>query len=60
MNQQIAIIVAGALIAAAIALTNHWEPIQGGLLNRWTGTIFVCGVDSATAEIVCPPAQYRH
>lgn len=37
MNQQIATIIAGGLIAAAIALTNYWEAVQGGLLDRWTG-----------------------
>jgi hypothetical protein len=44
MNQQAAaIVIAGALIAAAIALTNHWALHQDGgstlLLNRWTGTV---------------------
>ena len=57
MNQQIATIIAGALIAAAIALTNHWE-LQGGLLlNRWTGTVFLCSPNAATREMSCPPVR---
>ena len=49
MNQQAAaIIIAGALIAAAIALTNHWvlfRTPEGATvrLNRWTGTAVMCG-----------------
>jgi bacteriorhodopsin len=52
MNQQAAIIIiiAGGLIAAAIALTNHWALYTVGdnfasflRLNRWTGTVVVCG-----------------
>ena len=60
-----AIIIAGALIAAAIALTNHWsfDPgPQGGtatLLNRWTGRVIVCGGHVLPGwEIPCPvPAE---
>ena len=59
MSQQIATITAGALIAAAIALTNHWELGSGGLLDRWTGAVFLCGpVGSPPAkvtELACPP-----
>jgi len=50
MNHQAAgIVIAGALIAVAIMLTNHWTlvPTQGGgalvdalLLNRWTGALW--------------------
>ena len=51
MNQQaIAIVIAGALIASAIALTNHWALYTLGdslapvlRLNRWTGNIVACG-----------------
>jgi hypothetical protein len=57
----LAIIIAGALIAAAIALTNHWsfDPgPQGGtatLLNRWTGRVIVCGGHVLVGwEIPCP------
>jgi hypothetical protein len=43
MNQQAAaIIIAGGLIAAAIALTNHWTLHQSDTtlrLNRWTGNV---------------------
>jgi hypothetical protein len=46
MNQQAAIIIAGGLIAAAVALTNHWALYTAGdsvapvlRLNRWTGNI---------------------
>jgi hypothetical protein len=47
MNQQaIAIIIAGALIAAAIALTNHWALVAHNenllRLNRWTGVVGMC------------------
>ena len=56
-----AIIIAGALIAAAIAWTNHWsfDPgPQGGsasLLNRWTGRVIVCGGNVLPGwEILCP------
>jgi hypothetical protein len=50
MNQSIAIIIAGALIAVAIMLTNHWTllaPDQSTLgdallLNRWTGAVVAC------------------
>jgi hypothetical protein len=62
VNQQAAaIIIAGALIAAAIALTNHWELRVAGdsntlLLNRWTGTITICGgVKQPGWETTCPP-----
>jgi hypothetical protein len=56
-----AIIIAGALVAAAIALTNHWSfypAPQGGLayrLNRWTGGVIVCGGTVQPGwEIPCP------
>jgi hypothetical protein len=57
MNQQISTIIAGALIAAAIALTNHWAYVEGALLNRWTGTVFICIPNKATLEMSCPPAR---
>lgn len=49
-----AVIIAGALIAAAIALTNHWSLIgdpsspgnrEGTMLarlDRWTGSVVIC------------------
>jgi hypothetical protein len=44
--QPFATIIAGALIALAIALTSHWEMAITGegnfRLNRWTGAINVC------------------
>jgi hypothetical protein len=60
MNQQgIAIVIAGALIAAAIALTNRWA-IQigpdGGTavrLDRWTGTVVVCAPQPPNLELRC-------
>jgi hypothetical protein len=68
MNQQaVAIIIAGALIAAAIALTNHWALVavraeSGDLilrLNRWTGNIVNCvGLINPKRdvwEVTCPP-----
>jgi hypothetical protein len=46
VSNSIAIIVAGALIALSIALTNHWEMVSSGegtyRLNRWTGGIHLC------------------
>ena len=55
-----AIIVAGALIAAAIALTNHWvlfRTPEGATvrLNRWTGTAVMCGGRVSPGwELPCP------
>jgi hypothetical protein len=59
MNQQAAaIIIAGALIAAAIVFTNHWEVVTGGMrMNRWTGTIIVCNWVRNGDELKCPPTQ---
>jgi hypothetical protein len=64
MNQPIAIIIAGALIAAAIMVTNHWTLYTAGndfvsflRLNRWTGSIVVCGGYPRTQarwEVPCP------
>jgi hypothetical protein len=62
MNQQAAIIIAGGLIAAAIALTNHWTLYTAGgdftsflRLNRWTGTVVVCGGGLKPGwELPCP------
>ena len=46
LNPPLAIIVAGALIALAIGLTNHWEVTTSGegtyRLNRWTGAVSLC------------------
>jgi hypothetical protein len=57
----LAIIIAGALVAAAIALTNRWEfypAPQGGLayrLDRWTGRVVACGGSVQPGwEIPCP------
>lgn len=63
MNQQAAaIIIAGALIAGAIALTNHWALVTGQdkpimRMNRWTGTIASCLPVhlSGGVEWQCPP-----
>jgi hypothetical protein len=51
----VGVILAGAmLVAASNLLTNHWQilstnsgSLEGGIvkLNRWTGTVTVCGVD---------------
>jgi hypothetical protein len=55
MNQPTATIIAGALIAAAIALTNHWSlAADGRLLNRWTGTVFLCGQSPTQDTLLCP------
>jgi hypothetical protein len=65
MNQQaVAIIIVGALIAGAIALTNHWaftshgEGAIGFLLNRWTGTVYFC-TPLPSFEMSCPPVVAR-
>ena len=65
MDQEAAaIIVAGTLIAATIALTNHWQ-LQGSengalLLNRWTGAIAICsGAKLPDWELSCPPTNTR-
>jgi hypothetical protein len=67
MNQQaVAIIIAGALIAASIALTNRWamvaQHIEAGdvilRLDRWTGSIVNCvGLVNRKDvwEVTCPP-----
>jgi hypothetical protein len=57
----LAIIIAGALIAAAIALTNHWSfhPVStaGGVgvyrLNRWTGDTALCVAPAADWKVPC-------
>jgi hypothetical protein len=64
----VSILVAGALIALAILLTNHWDintPTGSNLtmmrLNRWTGAIEICAFDGvgpggfAGAELRCNP-----
>jgi hypothetical protein len=59
IQQPGAIIIAGALIAAALALTNHWTLVQAGdggtimLMNRWTGTVLVC--EPRIPNLACPP-----
>jgi hypothetical protein len=65
MNQQaIAIVIAGALIAVAITLTNHWTLVavgtEGGVpilrLNRWTGSVVRCGgtPQGEVWDVPCP------
>jgi hypothetical protein len=55
MGRNIAIVVAGGLIALAIMITNHWtiNTLANGLtaaarLNRWTGEIELCSVNVQT------------
>jgi hypothetical protein len=52
MGQSFAIVAAGAMIAAAILVTNHWTLLAGASdfttavrLNRWTGAIDICFLD---------------
>jgi excisionase family DNA binding protein len=63
MSQPTAIVIAGTLIAAAIALTNHWTfaVVPGEInttlrMNRWTGSIVLCGRSSPSTpfELRCP------
>lgn len=46
MGRNLAIILAGALIAFAVALTGRWQvsAAPGGLyrLDRWTGAVSAC------------------
>ncbi len=49
--QAVAIALAGALIAASIGLTNHWEmaTLSGpavARLDRWTGEVVICTVNT--------------
>jgi hypothetical protein len=54
MGRNIAIVVGAGLIALSILVTHHWELIPSGTnglaatirLNRWTGSIDVCGIDA--------------
>jgi hypothetical protein len=71
MGTPIAIIVGAALVAAAICITGHWQmqtTNEGGIsmvmrLNRWTGTIEICLLDSTTiprdtiagTQLACKP-----
>jgi hypothetical protein len=53
-----AIIIAGALIAGAIMLTNHWALGPFGahppvLMNRWTGTVVFCRLEPPERERIC-------
>jgi hypothetical protein len=55
MERNIAIVIAGGLIALAIMITNHWtiNTLANGLtaaarLNRWTGEIELCSVEVKT------------
>ena len=62
MNRQAAaIVIAGALIAVAIMLTNRWTLISTPnsvrtdalLLNRWTGTVEECVPGSSVGTLHC-------
>jgi hypothetical protein len=65
MNQSAAIIIAGGLIAAAIALTNHWQIAGTGSaavafarLDRWTGAVVWCGFtekNTTPMKLDCSP-----
>jgi hypothetical protein len=48
-----AIIIAGALIALAILITNHWQVAGVVRMDRWTGAIYKCN-NSPTGEFTCP------
>ena len=68
MGTPIAIVVAGALIAIAIAITFRWEVTGGPLttfhgvgpqpiyrLDRWTGTVVQCTVSPNALKIAIEP-----
>jgi hypothetical protein len=68
MGRNIAIIAGAALIALAILVTNHWEIHTGSngmaatiRLNRWTGDIDVCALDTTvkTAGATAAGLQLR-
>ncbi len=46
-RQPVAIVVAGALIAAAFALTKYWMvvPTAGLQVDRWSGKVLFCAGD---------------
>jgi hypothetical protein len=57
MGRGLAIIGAGALIAAAILITNHWSVVfnPGDLVqmvrfNRWTGAAEICWIEPDTVK----------
>jgi hypothetical protein len=59
MATPLSVIIAGALIAVAILLTNRWEmaPVAQGAsvalrLDRWTGSINVCLLSISDAASV--------
>jgi hypothetical protein len=61
VNQSAAIIIAGALLAAAVTMTNHWQivvaPAQNApnpqvyRLDRWTGRVSSCSVINQFAHL---------
>jgi hypothetical protein len=61
--RSISIIIAGALIATAIVLTNRWElipmpAVSNGvsmalLLDRWTGVVRVCLAVPDVRDLAC-------
>jgi hypothetical protein len=62
----LAILAAGAMIAAAIALTNHWTLVEtpSGLmgmvrLDRWTGELKICVIDPDTIGSGMAGAELR-
>jgi hypothetical protein len=65
MNQSLAIIIAGGLIAVAILLTNHWQVAGTGSvvvafarLDRWTGAVVWCGFtekNTTPMKLDCSP-----
>jgi hypothetical protein len=64
LGTPMSIIIAGALIAAAILMTNHWEIVPTGFtalrLNRWSGSVVACRTDRvpfAGVQLECSEVQ---
>jgi hypothetical protein len=62
LSASAAILAAGAMIAAAIALTNRWTIVetQSGImsmirLDRWTGALTICALDAGPSQ--APPSR---
>ena len=62
--RHVSIIIAGALIATAIMLTNRWEivpmpVVTNGVamalrVDRWTGVARTCLTEASANELACP------
>ena len=74
MNQSLAIIIAGAIVAFSVALSTRWQiavaPVQNApnpqvyRLDRWTGDVTSCNVKNPSASLYagvilpCEPTKW--